>query len=239
MQYTEKHVWDIFLGRKTMTRRVVKWHDSADGRYVHCYHGDGFCRLAHEPSEPAIQADEGSIECAHHGIDYGCIGQLKTITSVKVDGGNLKWRVGNDYAVVPGRGKPAAMWRGDELALWDKSIGMPGCVWKTQRLADGWRELRHVITEIRREPLQAISGSDAIAEGCEPLRCPTCGGYGWVTYDMVEHDKITCSQCAGYGSIAPATYVFEGLWNSINSKPPHRWEDNPDVWVIRFEVVRA
>lgn len=29
---------------------------------------------------------------------------------------------------------------------------------------------------------------------------------------------------------------FRSLWNSIYKKP-HRWEDNPDVWVLEFELV--
>jgi len=30
--------------------------------------------------------------------------------------------------------------------------------------------------------------------------------------------------------------AFSNLWNSIHKKPPRRWEDNPLVWVIKFEL---
>lgn len=30
---------------------------------------------------------------------------------------------------------------------------------------------------------------------------------------------------------------FRALWDSINKRKGHTWEDNPMVWVIRFEVM--
>ena len=37
------------------------------------------------------------------------------------------------------------------------------------------------------------------------------------------------------GSVAE----YRALWESINKKPGTRWEDNPKVWVIRFELGKA
>ena len=81
----------------------------------------------------------------------------------------LRWAVGRDYAVQPGRT--------------EKSLG------------------RIKILEIRREHLQEISEQDAIAEGVDSV----------------------------------ASYA--ALWDSINTKKGTRWADNPDVWVLTFELV--
>lgn len=32
--------------------------------------------------------------------------------------------------------------------------------------------------------------------------------------------------------------AYRALWQSINKKKGVRWQDNPDVWVIEFELVR-
>lgn len=64
------------------------------------------------------------------------------------------------------------------------------------------------ITGIRREALQDITEDDAIAEGLKPADVPT------------------------------SRARFSGLWHRIHTAPGTRWEDNPDVWVLEFEVCR-
>ena len=85
----------------------------------------------------------------------------------------LRWRVGNTYAIQPGRGK--------------KSIG------------------RFHLLSIHLESLQAITPADVTAEGLAAYPDPTKG--------------------------------FVALWNSINTKPGTRWQDNPQVFVLTFELV--
>lgn len=94
-------------------------------------------------------------------------------------GGRIKWQTGRDYAVQPGRGKPCYIHN-----------GMP---------------LRIKILSIHREPLQAISRTDVIAEGI-----------------------------SGAGGVGD----YRNLWDSINKQPGTRWDDNPYVWVIKFEVLK-
>jgi len=68
------------------------------------------------------------------------------------------------------------------------------------------------VLEVRVERLQAITEADARAEGVVPLQMDA-------------------------GSFLPA---FEGLWDSINSKREGcAWEDDPLVWVVRFEARRG
>lgn len=92
------------------------------------------------------------------------------IFSVIGANGRLKWQVGKDYAIQPGRGK--------------KSIGRTP-----------------PILAIRREGLQEISLKDLQAEMGQP-------GWGW-----------------------GLVYFFIELWDGLYRKP-HRWEDDPDVWVL-------
>ncbi|KKM69901.1 hypothetical protein LCGC14_1446220 [marine sediment metagenome] len=96
--------------------------------------------------------------------------------------GRVKWRVGQDYAVQPGRGKPCYIHNGMPLRC------------KILRLSYS-------------ESLQAISSVDAKAEGLN-----------------------------GFGD---ARLGYARLWDSINKQPGTRWNDNPMVWVIKFEVLQS
>jgi hypothetical protein len=83
---------------------------------------------------------------------------------------------------------------------------------------DAWRPLRIRITEIRREPLHAITEADAIAEGY-PLQ-------GEWRSDMIGRLTET----------TPASPIqwYKSLWQQINGNKS--WYDNPDVWVLSFTI---
>ena len=79
------------------------------------------------------------------------------------------------------------------------------------------------IIKIRKEQLQDISEDDCRAEGV--LVSPT-------------HGRFSChidGVAARYIMPSPIPY-FAGLWDSIHPKGK-RWEDNPEVWVLEFELV--
>lgn len=97
----------------------------------------------------------------------------------------LRWRVGNTYAIQPGRGK--------------KAVG------------------RFRLLSIRQEPLQAISYQDAKSEGMS--HPPTLHILGFVQLP------------------APCILAFFRLWNSVHTKLGTRWQDNPQVFVLTFELV--
>jgi hypothetical protein len=107
--------------------------------------------------------------------------------------------------------------------VWWFPGGGPGCNWSLPdeyiTKDDAWRPLRIRITEIRREPLQAITEADAIAEGCKGRTVYT----GYTNEDTVDYDMTPRDE-------------YRDLWNSING--PKSWDLNPDVWVLTFEVVR-
>lgn len=171
--------------------------------------------------------------------------------------GRLKWRVGDDYAVSPGRGKPGVwvcfdhpcygydIWDGNDPVLTDSGL----VDWRKIAAGQGYQPLRIRLLEIRREPLWAITEEGAVAEGCEPIPCMYCGGQGWMPFTDMAHNpedpfgsplpvesQMECSSCGGGGAIAPATEAYKGLWESING--PKSWDKTGDVWVLRFEVVK-
>ena len=96
------------------------------------------------------------------------------------------------------------------------------------------------IREIALERVQAITEADAIAEGIERvwvLVGANCNGgihqeeYAWRYYipgwDVDGPDD--CFDCP----IA----AYEALWRSLHTRPGERWDDNPWVWVYRFEDI--
>ena len=71
------------------------------------------------------------------------------------------------------------------------------------------------ITKIRRQELQGIMPLDIMAEGIEPIR-------------------VTPNRFMAEVRLED----FAQLWDCIYRKP-YRWEDNPDVWVLEFELVKG
>jgi len=122
----------------------------------------------------------------------------------------LKWMVGRDYAVSPGRGKPGVWWY-PATRTWvhpsdDQRATGPGYA--------GSLPLRIRLLAIRQEALQDISEEDVLAEGCALQ--------AWAGEDQ----KHGWPKTAGYAQ----------LWDNINTRPGTRWADNPRVWRLTFEV---
>jgi hypothetical protein len=76
-----------------------------------------------------------------------------------------------------------------------------------------------IVDWVRVEPLQAISGADAVAEGIER----ELGG--WRTYDQ------------GPPAFGPRE-SYASLWASLHTKEGQRWADNPQVVAIAFRVIK-
>ncbi len=108
-----------------------------------------------------------------------------------------------------------------------------------KKLPDGlkWRPSIHMpkeaariflkVTDVKVERLQDISEEQAIKEGCIPIECTNCRGFG-------------CSDCIGSGWEEPPLLEFHYLWNSTIKKKNLRyysWEANPWVFIIEFEVI--
>lgn len=73
------------------------------------------------------------------------------------------------------------------------------------------------ITAIRQERLQDISKDDAVAEGCHE---------SWWGREDYERQ-----------SARSMFSMFSEVWDDIHTKPNTRWNDNPLVWALQFELV--
>jgi hypothetical protein len=164
---------------------------------------------------------------------------------VKYHSGNnvrTKWQVGRDYAVVPKRGMPQVYYRfnGDELELahidtevstfpnqtWlDYARQRYEKDWKSVLQFHDWKPLSIRLTDIRCEPLQGITEADAIAEGIKTKHHSIAPLY----WDYITSEWIP----------TPAIDSYRTLWDSINKRAGTRWQDNPDIWVLEFEVVQS
>jgi hypothetical protein len=170
MHFTPENARAILDGRKTMTRRLVKTGDV-------------------ELVRPELPGDRVFFHSNTMYVKYPAT-ETREITAVETNG-RLKWRVGQTYAVQPGRTK--------------SGVG------------------RIRITDIRQERLQEISEEDAIAEGCK------------ATYFSVS-GNITPWNQPDKPILARDRYAR--LWDSINTRKGIRWEDNQNVWVLTFELVK-
>ena len=121
--------------------------------------------------------------------------------------------VGRDYAVVPKRGKPGLWWR-------DKDWSGYGPTWRHMS-HDGpiWR------------PEQARSPEQLEQDGWKPLRIRIKSIRRERLQDITEEG----AKAEGVESVE----AYKALWQSINGKTKGaRWDDNPHVFVIQFEIVR-
>lgn len=88
------------------------------------------------------------------------------------------------------------------------------------------------ITDVRAELLQSISTHDAICEGIESFR--PVPGDGAPETQYKRYTDIRGLPGKGKWTSIPE-FSFRTLWESING--PKSWDDNPYVWVIKFDVI--
>ena len=76
-----------------------------------------------------------------------------------------------------------------------------------------------IVTDVRVERLQAITDEDARAEGCSGCLGPNP--------DFPDEWDPTPRK------------EFDQLWNTLHDKPGTTWADNPWIYAVTFQVVRA
>ena len=106
----------------------------------------------------------------------------------------------------------------EENAIYGRRGGCAPCKWKPSIHMP--REAARIflrVTKVKVERLQAISESDAQAEGC---------GYGF------HNDGVN-----KYIQNHTPKEQFAAIWNSLHSKKGCGWEADPCVWVYEFERV--
>lgn len=73
------------------------------------------------------------------------------------------------------------------------------------------------IKSLQLAPLQSMTFDDAMAEGV------------YYNHPFFYHPLSISNH------FSTPLEAFRALWDSINTKAPYRWQDNPNVWVIKFE----
>lgn len=199
----------ILDGRKTQTRRVVRFRLDAGEELIHPL-----------PRSVEFAADLGMLYWTHGGqkrvtpCPYGVPGDLLWVreTWCPVEDEGDRWV---DYRATPRyAAEHPAGWENapqdPEALKWKPSIHMPR--WASRIALE--------VTNVRVERLQEITEEDARAEGVQPaVMVHARPGYPPVTEQL-------------YGA------AFEILWNRINGKRAP-WTLNPYVWVVEFKRLAA
>jgi hypothetical protein len=219
----------ILEGRKTQTRRIVRWPEwvtedeklkiSVSKAPGFALYTDGVPTKHHAPfGSPGDhlwiretwchKADDGvMVYNADGNLDSSCV-------HFAADGA--------DVHCIDDDGFTAYNADGSSKSPWKPSIHMPR--WASR--------INLEITSIRIERLKSISQEDARAEGVPPN-----WGSDLTGWNPDEHGFIAEPQPdegEPYFRTAIDAYAF--LWDSINAKRTgFRWDDNPFVYVIKFK----
>lgn len=99
---------------------------------------------------------------------------------------------------------------------------------------------RFKLLDIRREQVQDITLEDAVAEGIRGRNLHDVfaanGQFLRRQYEWRwDYECETWKRGVNFSE----QDSFMTLWDSINSGPGQRWDDNPEVWVLVFEVVEG
>ncbi|HDS3538807.1 TPA: hypothetical protein QIT18_005272 [Klebsiella quasipneumoniae subsp. similipneumoniae] len=209
MIFNAEMVRAILDGRKTQTRRPIKWKQT---RFTEIgEREDGSKWPWSEDTEHACDF--------WHSCPFGAVGDRIWVreTFCPVDDtqyGGEKWV---DYRATPRyEASHPAGWdsapNDAEALKWRPPIHMPR--WASRILLE--------ITDVRVERLNAISEEDARAEGIIDGGCLNCG----------EPEPCGCANPE-----PDATDAFAYLWQSIYGQ--ESWNANPWVWVIEFKRVEG
>ena len=202
----------ILAGKKTQTRRVVRWPDWVGE--------EDRLRLAVQiPAHGLALMSDGRTQ-RRFTCPYGQPGdQLWVRETWGPCAGGVVYRASEDPAACPDGGK------------WQPSIFMP--LWASRITLE--------VTGVRVERLHAITEDDAKAEGVEPtMTWETWSAYDPKTQGYPSF-FVRPSEGDGYENIRhhppreliSARASFIGLWRQINGMDS--WDANPWVWVVEFK----
>lgn len=220
-------------GRKTQTRRLLKAPQEMGLTYVVALdNAPGW--FGDEEGEVCFSAGYAPGQRLYVREAWSVRGQFTDVVEVGYRASENRshteyveqWPVAT---AVPGKakpGRPAPKW--PEWPKYGPSIHMPR--WASRM----WL----AVTDVRVQRLQECSEADAIAEGIEPGLHPDTGAEsGWRDYSLIEAGPHKGKKHPH--AIVPwreATKSYETLWNSLHTAEGERWEDDPWVVAVSFEV---
>lgn len=160
----------------------------------------------------------GGMGEAHHSAKLSAR-QIKSIRASNLPQRALAERFGVSQSQI---------WCIKNGRTWAEGIVQPGRntpafrPWSSSRFMPRWASrLTLRITGVRVERVQEISHDDAVAEGVPAAaRCERCHGNDWPEVETAQHH-------------------FRDLWDSMRAGTPFAWAENPWVWVVEFEVIKA
>lgn len=130
--------------------------------------------------------------------------------------GNVKWAVGKTYAVVPKRGKPSVWW---------KRVGTVALT------HNGMHEYHYPSNPDAAAIALPVTRAELEKRGFRPLRIRITAIRQERLQDITEAD----AKAEGVADVE----AYRALWQAINGKTPGaRWDANPTVFVLEFELVR-
>lgn len=219
----------ILDGRKTQTRRVVKYPVSAHSKIVNqpmphepmvSLHGDWYKPTEWSPY--GVAGDKLWVKETHFRFGHWVKnGFAKT--------GRQKYRfVPTTSEILYFDNPPAKVekQRGKDIYGWFKrpSIFMPRSASRIQL----------EVARIRVERVQQISEEDVMAEGITAID-QTYGGEN-------IYPKYSCKPGDWYKNYCQTRNPIESfasLWDCINSKRGYPWASNPWVWAVDFKVLEV
>ena len=158
----------------------------------------------------------------------------------------LAWRIESDPEAVPWPTVWQKVSPGDRLyvkeahGLVTRAPGdAPYCVYRTadsspREARIKWRaphfmprwasRITLVITGAKTEQVQNINEKDALAEGIDRARYETA---------------VERAGAAGVATGSIARQIYAELWDTIHIKPGERWEDNPEIVALSFEIYQC
>ncbi|MDZ0373591.1 hypothetical protein M2S12_24745 [Klebsiella pneumoniae] len=210
MIFNSEMVRAILDGRKTQTRRPIKWKETR------------FTEIGErEDGSKWPWSEDAEHACDFwHPCPFGAVGdriwvrEAFRVHSRATDVATLVYKASerNSWTEQTRRVPVAVCNKPVTPEKWTPSLHMPR--WASRILLE--------ITDVRVERLNAISEEDARAEGIIDGGCLNCG----------EPEPCGCANPE-----PDATDAFAYLWQSIYGQD--NWNANPWVWVIEFKRVEG
>jgi len=213
----------ILEGRKTMTRRVIKFDKLSKIKKGRLFYSSTFKSWVIENKSWTKEADIEMVKCPYgevgdrlwvretfvNGYEYDEDGNMtkKELLLFKADNPDMQWHDEDGYMV--------------DSITWKPSIHMP-------------RKLSRInleITNVRVERVQDITDEAAVKEGITECPIPATGDHPEMIGYMAGPDD------GRTGLTKYPIEAFEVLWDSINEKRGYGWSKNPFCWVLEFKVI--
>ncbi|HEX5704912.1 MAG TPA: hypothetical protein VFX97_17065 [Pyrinomonadaceae bacterium] len=224
----------ILEGRKTQTRRVLKFQPNPDWTEI-------AVEYPHANNEPVATyrafPNGGSARWAICGCPYGGPGDRLWVRETWATHFNQRFHDEHglsapDFLVDVETLEPCVVYAADQnfpMTINEEFVAEHNHVaWKSSiHMKRSASRITLEITNVRVERLQEISAGDCYAEGVKTVPSDQSAAFVPGT-DIIQR-----------GGTADERYIraFAKGWDALNARRGYSWESNPLVWVIEFKVL--